>query len=41
MPASLLDRQLATLEPLHPDEPGLVVDGTAPVAALVEQVLRA
>jgi len=41
MPASLLDSQLATLEPLHPDEPGLVVDGTAPVAALVEQVLRA
>lgn len=28
MPASLLDSQLATLEPLEPDEPGFVVDST-------------
>ena len=28
MPPSLLDSQLATLEPLQPDEPGLAVPGT-------------
>ncbi|WP_291521110.1 gluconokinase [Branchiibius sp. NY16-3462-2] len=28
MPASLLDSQLATLEPLEPDEDGVVVDAT-------------
>ena len=38
MPASLLGSQLAALEPLQPDEPGLVVDGTQPVADLVAQV---
>lgn len=31
MPASLLDSQLATLEPLQPDEDGVVVDNDPPV----------
>jgi beta-N-acetylhexosaminidase len=35
MPAALLDSQLATLEPLGTDEPGLVVDIAAPVADVV------
>jgi gluconokinase len=39
MPASLLDSQLATLEPLEPDEPGIEVDGATPTAELVDQVL--
>ena len=39
MPASLLDSQLATLEPLEQDEPGIVVDGTRPAAELVDEVL--
>ena len=30
MPASLLPSQLATLEPLQPDEPGVVVPATGP-----------
>ena len=38
MPASLLDSQLADLEPLAIDEPGLVVDGTASVASQVDQI---
>ncbi|MEU4311584.1 gluconokinase [Nocardia sp. NPDC024068] len=29
MPATLLDSQLDTLEPLHPDEPGVTVRGTS------------
>jgi carbohydrate kinase (thermoresistant glucokinase family) len=36
MPASLLQSQLATLEPLHPDEPGVVVEG----AHTLDEVLR-
>jgi gluconokinase len=39
MPASLLDSQLATLEPLQPDEPGVTVDGEAGMAELVDRVL--
>jgi gluconokinase len=39
MPASLLESQLATLEPLEPDEPGVVVDGTAATDEIVEAVL--
>ncbi|WP_246081291.1 gluconokinase [Homoserinimonas aerilata] len=35
MPASLLDSQLATLEQLQPDEPGIVVDIAPPVADVV------
>jgi gluconokinase len=41
MPASLLDSQLATLEPLESDEPGLVVDAAAPPAELVAAALEA
>ncbi|GAA5168518.1 gluconokinase [Ornithinimicrobium tianjinense] len=36
MPASMLESQLATLEPLEDDEPGVVVD----VAATPEQIVR-
>jgi len=39
MPASLLDSQLATLEPLAADEPGLVVDIEQPVADIVAQAV--
>jgi gluconate kinase len=35
MPASLLDSQLATLEPLGPLEPGFVVDIDQPIEAIV------
>ena len=35
MPASLLDSQLATLEPLGPDEAGIVVDAAAPLDEIV------
>ena len=41
MPASLLDSQLSTLEPLEPDEPGAVVSGVAPPAEVAEGVLAA
>ncbi len=37
MPPSLLPSQIATLEPLQPDEPGVVVDG----GGAVDQVLSA
>ncbi|GAB7004053.1 gluconokinase [Nocardioides sp. AN3] len=36
MPASLLASQFATLEPLAPDERGLVLDVTQPVDVIVE-----
>lgn len=35
MPTTLLDSQLATLEPLGPDERAVVIDISAPVPALV------
>ncbi|WOQ18721.1 hypothetical protein [Raineyella sp. W15-4] len=38
MPASLLDSQLSTLEPLAPGE-GITVDGTLPVEQIVEAIL--
>jgi carbohydrate kinase (thermoresistant glucokinase family) len=41
MPASLLASQFADLEPPAPDEPVIVVDGAAPIAAQVEAVERA
>lgn len=41
MPASLLDSQLAILEPLEPDEPGLTLDALLPPAELVRRVLAA
>jgi carbohydrate kinase (thermoresistant glucokinase family) len=40
MPASLLGSQLAALEPLEPDEAGVVVDAMAPPQAVVLQVLH-
>ncbi|TFV85206.1 gluconokinase [Microbacterium sp. dk485] len=41
MPATLLASQLAILEPLGPDESGVVVDVTPPVADVAEQAVRA
>jgi carbohydrate kinase (thermoresistant glucokinase family) len=37
MPPALLDSQLAVLEPLQPDEPGIVVDVGDPVETVVER----
>jgi gluconokinase len=39
MPLSLLDSQLATLEPLAPDEPGLRISADKPVADVVDAVV--
>lgn len=39
MPASLLDSQLATLEPLQPDEAGLRLDIARPPAELVTAIV--
>ncbi len=39
MPPSLLESQLDTLEPLHPDEPGMDVDPALPVDRLAAMVL--
>ena len=36
MPSTLLDSQLATLEPLQPDEPGLVLDVALPPERLLD-----
>jgi gluconokinase len=41
MPPELLDSQLATLEALQPDEPGIVLDASASPDALVERALAA
>jgi len=41
MPASLLDSQLADLEPLGPDEPGLTVDVTAAPVEIATVALEA
>jgi gluconokinase len=41
MPASLLDSQLATLEPLERDEAGVVLDSTMPEPDLVAEALTA
>ncbi|MCW2572084.1 MAG: gluconate kinase [Frankiales bacterium] len=40
MPASLLDSQLAALEPLQPDEPGLTLPGDGDPDDVVEELLR-
>ena len=40
MPSSLLDSQFATLEPLEPDERGLVVDVDQPVDDIVAAYVR-
>jgi carbohydrate kinase (thermoresistant glucokinase family) len=39
MPLTLLDSQLATLEPLQPDERGVVVDVAPPLPEVVERIL--
>jgi gluconate kinase len=39
MPVSLLDSQLATLEPLKADEPGFTVDADRPLDEVVRQIL--
>ena len=41
LPPSLLDSQLRTLQPLQPDEAGIVLDIRQPLAVLVEQILQA
>ncbi len=41
MPPSLLDSQLAALEPLQPDEPGVTVPGTGDAAAVAGAVVDA
>ncbi|MFC5745243.1 gluconokinase [Actinomadura rugatobispora] len=41
MPASLVDSQFQTLEPLGPDEHGIVLDLDAPVERLVDAYLAA
>jgi gluconokinase len=41
MPSSLLDSQLAALEPLSADEHGITVDATRPPAELVQDVMAA
>ncbi len=41
MPPSLLDSQLATLEPLEPDEDGSTVDGTRSPEDLVREAVAA
>ncbi|MCU1592261.1 MAG: gluconate kinase [Frankiales bacterium] len=40
MPASLLDSQLATLEPLQPDEPGFTLPGDGEPDDVVDDVVR-
>jgi len=41
MPSSLLDSQLATLEPLQSDEPGMTVSGVDPAEVVVDELLAA
>jgi gluconokinase len=41
MPVSLLDSQLATLEPLGDDEPGVRISGAGSPEAVLEEVLSA
>ena len=41
MPPDLLASQLATLEPLASDEPGVVIDGSAPLPEVIAAVRRA
>ena len=40
MPPSLLASQLAALEPLQPDEPGVTVSGDGPPDAVLDEVLH-
>ncbi|MBQ1089405.1 gluconokinase [Streptomyces sp. B93] len=40
MPTSLLDSQLAALEPLEPDEPGTALDATPDPATIVDRAVN-
>ena len=40
MPATLLDSQLATLEPLAQDEPGAVIDIDQPISQIIGEAVR-
>ena len=40
MPASLLPSQLATLEPLAPEEPGITLSSNEPPEVVVAEVVR-
>ncbi len=40
MPSTLLDSQLATLEPLGADESGIVVDVAPPIERIADEVMR-
>jgi len=40
MPATLLDSQLTTLEPLQPDEPGIALNAQGPTAETVAAELE-
>lgn len=39
MPRSLLESQLATLEPLEDDEPAMAVDASATPPAVVDEII--
>ncbi|MFE2215711.1 gluconokinase [Streptomyces canus] len=41
MPAGLVESQFATLEPLQPDEPGMTLDATADLPALLSRARAA
>jgi gluconokinase len=41
MPASLLPSQLATLEPLQPDEPGVAITNDGTAAVVLDRALAA
>jgi gluconokinase len=41
MPTSLLESQLATLEPLEPDERGVTIDGNRPLDVVIADALGA
>ena len=41
MPVSLLESQLGDLEPLEPDERGIVIDVTAPLEVVIGKALSA
>ncbi len=40
MPASMVDSQLATLEPLEPDEPGTTLEALAPPVDLADRIVE-
>lgn len=40
MPASMLDSQLATLEPLEPDEPGTTLDAVPPAGEIADRIIE-